>query len=575
MLLAQVNDTTGIVILFGIIGAMCAVLLLLIVTAHFSGKNTKCQNITPPKTEYKPHATMIDFNGINERAKKPKPIIPVNHTEEEALTKINEEEAAYFNSGCQDEYIDTAIVPQKLPPQISYSDNSKKDKFIFSPELTEKLREIESALSNSNVAFITGPAGTGKSTLIKRISYHFPGIVMLAPTGIAALNISGQTIHSFFKISRRDDMWDAAAIRSFVNHKTCDERYVDMITDKIRNGIIIDEISMVRADMLDLVSEILKAITHIDLPFGGVTVLMVGDFLQLPPILRRNSDWDFNQYRGTHAIYSKSWVNVGVIQMNKVYRTHDESFIKILHGIRVGRFDDRISPFSIIPHDKNGSSVILTAKKDVALNYNTAMLDSVPNDLQIINADLTGNYIGNSPRARSMCDSVPAPLVLHFKISARVVLLINDPDGSFVNGTTGFVVDFDEDYNQWIDIITDSGKSIRIKPHTWTHVSHEQDDNGYYHEVVSTFTQFPINLAWALTIHKAQGMTIDNIYLDLKDSWEHGQVYVAMSRARSMNGVALRHKLHQNHIKANQEIVKWYENGCTLTNRDEIRFSIS
>ena len=395
--------------------------------------------------------------------------------------------------------------------------------------------------------FITGRAGTGKSTFIKNIreSVH-KNFLVLAPTGIAAMNVGGQTLHSFFGLPLE---------------VVTPETHMEVSYEKIRllkhtDTIIVDEASMVRCDWVDGMDRFLREITYSHLPFGGKQVIVVGDLFQLPPVVR----WD----NGDGEILSKLYglgapyfykanvmkrINLPKIEFQKVYRQEEGAFLEILDRMRLGENTsediDNLNLHVSQDYEMVEYAVTLTAQNKVADNINKQKLDELDTEEFCYKGSISGDF--------KIQDSLP-PVVLELKVGSQVIFCRNDYQHGFVNGTIAKVKELGDDK---IIVTLKNGKEINVECMVWENrKSVLNEETGKVEtEVVGTFTQYPLKLAWAITIHKSQGMTFDRMHFDLTHgTFAPGQAYVAISRMRTLEGLTLSNEIMQGHIIQNSEI---------------------
>ncbi len=422
-------------------------------------------------------------------------------------------------------------------------------------------------VANTNTSlFITGKAGTGKTTFVKSIQEKIKkNFLVLAPTGIAAMNVGGQTIHSFFGLPFEAIGPDANFEVSFEKRQILE--HVDTI--------IIDEASMVRCDWVDGIDRFLRALMRTHLPFGGKQMLFVGDLFQLPPVVKSGSaDDEMLRYlygSGTPYFYKANVmkrINLPKIEFQKVYRQEDSEFLDILNRMRVGentQEDLNVLNERVSSNDEVGDfSVTLTAYVKMADSINVHKLDVIDAEEFCYEGIIEGDF-----RAQ---DS-PAPVDLRLKVGAQVIFCRNDYNRGLVNGTIAKVVELDDDH---IKVVLENGKKIEVEKMVWE--SREsvfnKETNKVESEVVGTFTQYPLKLAWAITIHKSQGMTFDRMHFDLtRGTFLPGQAYVAISRMRSLDGLTISNKICQYHIKQNAEIKAFANsfNDATMI-EDELSF---
>ena len=403
-------------------------------------------------------------------------------------------------------------------------------------------------VANTNTSlFITGKAGTGKTTFVKRIQKEIDkNFLVLAPTGIAALNVGGQTMHSFFGFPL-EVVGPQTSMEVSIDKRTVLEK-----TDTI----IVDEASMVRSDLVDGMDRFLCALTHSHLPFGGKQVVFVGDLFQLPPVYRRGTAEETMLRAmygdGTPYFYKANVMkrmNLPKIEFQKVYRQKDQPFLSILDRMRLG--ENTQEDFDIIneqvrPDDKVGDySVTLASLNDTVESINSKRLDEIDSEEFCYEGKVEGKF---------KIKDAPVPMELRLKVGAQVIFCRNDYSKEVVNGTIAKVTKLDEEH---IKVVLEDGKELEVEKMTW-----ESKESVYNpttrrleSEVVGTFVQYPIKLAWAITIHKSQGMTFDRMHLDLKrGTFAPGQAYVAISRMRTMEGLTLSNRLYPHHIIQNAEI---------------------
>lgn len=376
---------------------------------------------------------------------------------------------------------------------------------------------------------VTGEAGTGKSTLvnyIKRLG-DIENMVVLAPTGVAALNVGGQTIHSFFRFPFQ-----------VIDENALSDQRANKLWKKVKL-VVIDEISMVRADILDGIDIVLRRAQDSRLPFGGCRVLFVGDFHQLPPVIPGREKAVLGQlgYSGPFAYDAKVLENYppAHFELTKVYRQKDPAFVSLLSDIRLGRNVEavvsKLNEICVRPHREGHTPVLLTATNAVAEKYNRKGLDDLGSQALEYDSFTKGKF--NESRA-------PAPPLLKLKKGARVMAVKNDPLKRWVNGSLGTITDLTKDE---VYVKFDSGGSVRkIERTKWEAINYKWNELSQKMEEAATasFEQIPLILAWAVTIHKAQGLTLDDVRVDLgRGAFATGQTYVALSRARTLAGLSL------------------------------------
>ncbi|MHB1702251.1 MAG: ATP-dependent DNA helicase [Acidobacteriaceae bacterium] len=391
---------------------------------------------------------------------------------------------------------------------------------------------------------IHGGAGTGKTTLVQKIKSSELRVIVLAPTGVAALSAGGQTIHSFFSlppgiINAQDIRW-TNRIRTVLNH-------LDLI--------IVDEISMVRADLVDAISRALKVNMQNDRPFGGIPVLLVGDFLQLPPIASAEETEILSQ-RGYQSHYAFGARNIcgqpiKVIELNTVYRQQDPLFIELLQQVRCGRNLEAVvqtlNERCCRPHRASVKPILLTPRNEDAESYNRAGLGALPGESALYQGSTDGDF-GS--------DRLPAPEFLYLKLNARVMMTKNYPGKKWVNGTLGTCTRLSED-RIWVKF-DGSATEQQVDKTVWESVKYRYDPliDRASPRVVGTYTQLPVRPAWAITIHKSQGLTLEDVRLDLGlGAFSPGQTYVAISRATSLEGLSFARPLTVSDVIVDHSIV--------------------
>lgn len=399
--------------------------------------------------------------------------------------------------------------------------------------------------------FITGRAGTGKSTLLsilKRTTKK--NAVVLAPTGVAALNVGGQTIHSFFKFPPK--MIDPTEIYKRKNHR---------FYKKVKL-LIIDEISMVRADMIDCIDMFLRANKESPEPFGGVQLVVFGDLFQLPPVVSNNFEKQVIKEKYGNPYFFSAHVfqelNLRMIELTTVYRQSERRFINLLDSIRTRQIDydimEEVNERYTEATEPDNLSITLCATNATVDRINNEALKVNPNPIYEYRATLKGQFNAK------VC---PAESHLWLKVDAQVMFLRNDPKGRFVNGTLASVTHLESD--KITVALPKDGDIIHIdvEREEWEMLRYqldEKDPNRFKTNVIGTFTQYPLRLAWAITIHKSQGKTFDNIIIDLgRGAFDYGQTYVALSRCRTLDGIILKKKILPRDIIVDEAVVEYYE----------------
>ncbi len=406
--------------------------------------------------------------------------------------------------------------------------------------------EFERALAVVNggapLLFVTGRAGTGKSTFIRYLERELAerSIVVVAPTGIAALNAGGQTIHSFFRLPPR--LLAASDVRLLDDPAAIEKLEV----------LVIDEISMVRADLLDAVDVSLRLHRKTETPFGGVQLVLIGDLFQLPPVVPRGPEGDAIAARYATPFFfgaaALRGLQATVVELTRVHRQEDPEFIEILGALRSGR---GIAPAvealnrACSGRLPAGPHLMLVTRNDAADRENGQRLEALPGQPRSYLATLEGDFPD---------DRLPAPRTLKLKKDAQVMFTRNDPERRWVNGTTGIV----ESLNATaIRVRLQNGTTHDVESETWENnrYSFDRRENQVIAESVGSFRQFPLMPAWAVTIHKAQGLTLDRAHVDFgSGAFAEGQAYVALSRCRRMGDLTLARPLRVSDIRCSGAI---------------------
>ena len=399
--------------------------------------------------------------------------------------------------------------------------NNIQDKIEFKDEFKNIFNQME--YSDKNI-FITGNAGTGKTTLLEYFRLNSKkNFVILASTGISAIKAKGKTIHSFFLFPPR----------ILINEKV--KRLRSKIINKI-DTILIDECSMIRCDVLDAIDKSLRLNRNSEKSFGGVQIILLGDVHQLPPVIRENEQDIFdNFYPNGHYFFNAncySESNIQLYELTKIYRQKDEKFIKILNKIRTGN----VTNIDLLPlnntvtfQDSNlpPETIILSPTNRKVDSINSFNLQNINSEVFSYQSKETGNF-----------KERPADEILKLKVGAQVMLIKNDTKSPkrWVNGSIGTVTELSTNSIH----LKIKNKVHKIIQDTWEKFDYLIKNGQVTHEVVATFTQYPIKLAWAVTIHKSQGQTFEKVIIDLdRGSFAHGQTYVALSRVTSLEGLFL------------------------------------
>lgn len=421
----------------------------------------------------------------------------------------------------------------------------------LNPEFLQAFKIMEETPDH---CLITGKAGTGKSTLLE----HFRAttkkrVAVLAPTGVAAVNVRGQTLHSFFKFRPGITVEQAGKSGAKIAKQEGAKLYRNL------DCVLIDEISMVRADLLDCADVFLRAVTKKKtIPFGGVQMIFIGDLYQLPPVIRSTErEALLEAYAGPHFFNATVFAKMRpqFVELEKVYRQKDAEFIRLLNAVRnntlaesdVAAFNRRHDP-AFDPASKKGLHVVLTSTNDHAESINRQRLSTLSGKVFRFEGDISGNF---SP------DSLPTAQTLEVKKGAQVMLLNNDSLGRWVNGTMAEVISAGREE---ITVRLENGSCQELESYTWEMFHHAYDTQrkSLTTETIGTFTQYPLKLAWAVTIHKSQGKTFDHVVIDTgRGVFASGQMYVALSRCRSLEGMILKKPLTRGQAMVDWAAVKF------------------
>ncbi len=422
-------------------------------------------------------------------------------------------------------------------------------------EFSQAFDLVESG--KSPIIYLTGKAGTGKTTFLKYLKITTSRkMVVLAPTGVAAVNAGGQTIHSFFQIppgflySPEDKRFQNQIGKSDSDKDSISDtfKYTRKKLNLIRGMdlLVIDEVSMVRADLMDIVDYLLRTFRKCNLPFGGVQTLLIGDAFQLPPIARNEERAVLDLFYNSLFFFDSKVIRENrpaYIELKKIYRQKDPSFVNLLNNVRENKVssEDLISLCSRVCDEetfrKKKNCIFLAPTNDVVDSYNRTRLDGLRTKPRTFMADVSGEF----PRS-----SFPTDEELCLKVGAQVMLRRNNlPE--YYNGTIGTITKITDTA---IDVRTDHG-IISVSMATWHNIRYEwnEEKKEIKETVIGEFRQWPLKLAWAITIHKSQGLTFEKVIVEPKNIFSPGQAYVALSRCTSLKGLTLKSPISRYAIK--------------------------
>lgn len=448
---------------------------------------------------------------------------------------------------------------------IETVDNIELDK-----ENVEFNNAAEFVKHTDKLIYLTGKAGTGKTTFLKYIKkITRKNTVILAPTGVAAINAGGVTIHSFFQIPFGPFVPDDLRLRTSSlgseNKVTIYDtfKYQEEKRDIIENLelLIIDEISMVRSDVLDVIDKILRVFRKKPhFPFGGVQVILIGDTFQLPPIANRE-EWNIlSQFYKTPFFFSAKVIETEkplYIELKKIYRQNEQEFIDLLNRVRVNQvkpidFQTLNSKYQPT-FSANGSDYIILATHNRIVNEtNLTRLNQLETEQFTYEAKITNVFPDKMK---------PTDHYLHLKVGAQIMFIKNDSGDRkrYFNGKIGKIKELEENK---IVTVFDNEQEVEVERAEWQNIkyTYNKETKSIEEEIIGTFEQFPIKLAWAITVHKSQGLTFEKVIADLSGAFASGQVYVALSRCTSFNGLVLKTQLHQGAIKTDPRVIEFAKN---------------
>ncbi|SFG09516.1 AAA family ATPase [Prevotella sp. KH2C16] len=444
---------------------------------------------------------------------------------------------------------------------------------LNNPELQNALQILEFTRRS---LFLTGKAGTGKSTFLRYIAATTKKKhVILAPTGIAAINAGGATLHSFFKLPfhpllPNDSRYSARNIRETLKYNAEKRKLLREV-----ELIIIDEISMVRADIIDFIDKVLRIYSrNMREPFGGKQLLLVGDIYQLEPVLKEEDRQLLQPFYASSFFFDAKvfrQMQLVSIELTKVYRQSDPVFIEILDHIRTSKVAttdlDMLNRHvgTVLENDGSELAITLSTRRDTVDYINEKKLGELPGEPTIFHGVIEGEF----PES-----SLPTPQELVLKTGAQILFIRNDKEKRWVNGTLGTIIGFGDEEDGIIYVRTEDGTDCDVERELWENVKYtfNEKEQKIEEQAIGTYTQFPLRLAWAITVHKSQGLTFNKVKIDFTGGvFAGGQTYVALSRSTSLDGISLKEPIRREDVFVKAEVRNFARN---YNNRNMISLAL-